>query len=64
MNTVLNFVAICFWLLVLYYSILTVGGFLFRARKKPKTKPLKHYPSVAVLIPAHNEGVVMADTLL
>lgn len=63
MNTVLNFVAICFWLLVLYYSILTVGGFLFRARKKPKTKPLKHYPSVAVLIPAHNEGVVMADTL-
>lgn len=62
MTVFITIVSFSFCLLLLYYSILTVSGILFRA-KKPQTAGLSHYPSVAVLIPAHNEGIVVADTL-
>ena len=55
-------VSIGFWMLLLYYSVLTVAGVLFRGRKV-QAAALDRYPSVAVLIPAHNEGIVIADTL-
>lgn len=51
-----------FWSLLLFYSVVTIGGVWFRARYKNPSK-LKHYPSVAVLIPAHNEDVVIGDTM-
>ncbi|MGG0718432.1 glycosyltransferase [Robertmurraya massiliosenegalensis] len=62
MTITLTIISICFWFLLLYYSILTIAGVIFRGQKV--THPaLEKYPSVAILIPAHNEGVVIADTL-
>lgn len=51
-----------FWILLIYYSWLAVGGVIHRRRIYP-FEPLNHYPSVSILIPAHNEGVVMQYTL-
>ncbi|MDN3017914.1 glycosyltransferase [Paenibacillus sp. BSR1-1] len=62
MNLALTTISIFFWLLLLYYSILTVTGIIYRGQKRPHT-PLDHYPSVSILIPAHNEAVVIAETL-
>jgi cellulose synthase/poly-beta-1,6-N-acetylglucosamine synthase-like glycosyltransferase len=62
MNGFITFVSIGFWLMLLYYSTLTVSGILYRAKKR-KPSHLQKYPSVALLIPAHNEGIVVADTL-
>ncbi|AHA29480.1 glycosyltransferase [Exiguobacterium sp. MH3] len=62
MNLVLNVIMAIFWLLLLYYSYLTIAGILDRyGKKQPVT--LTEYPSVAILIPAHNEGIVMRQTL-
>jgi len=62
MNIILNVIMSIFWLLLLYYSYLTVAGILDRYSKK-KTVKLVHYPTVAVLIPAYNEGIVIRQTL-
>lgn len=62
MNLVLNVIMAIFWLLLLYYSYLTIAGILDRYGKKQQIT-LTEYPSVAILIPAHNEGIVMRQTL-
>ena len=62
MNMLLIIVMIFFWILLMYYSLLTISGLYSRIRKKEKTA-LDHYPSVAVLIPAHNEEVVIEHTI-
>lgn len=58
------FILVCtfFWLLLLYYSVLTIAGILFRGEKS-KAGQLTVYPSVSILIPAYNEGLVLAQTL-
>ncbi len=62
MNLILTAISICFWVLLFYYSVLTIAGAFFRGQKRERVN-LENYPSVSVLIPAHNEGVVLADTL-
>lgn len=62
MKIILLCVMVFFGLLLIYYSILTVSGIYFRQKKRIR-KPLHEYPSVAILIPAHNEGIVIRDTL-
>lgn len=62
MNTLFSLISVCFWVLLFYYSILTFSGILYRIEKRPPVH-LNDYPSVAVLIPAHNEEIVLADTL-
>jgi cellulose synthase/poly-beta-1,6-N-acetylglucosamine synthase-like glycosyltransferase len=62
MNTLFSIISVCFWVLLFYYSILTFSGILNRVQKR-KPVCLNHYPTVAVLIPAHNEEVVLPDTL-
>lgn len=51
-----------FWFLLLFYSIMTISGLWYRLRYK-HPHSLEYYPSVDVLIPAHNEGVVIENTL-
>ena len=51
-----------FWTLLIFYSILTLSGVWYRITFKDPAE-LENYPSVAVLIPAHNEGIVIEDTL-
>jgi len=62
MTSLLFIIMLFFWLLLVFYSWMTISGVWFRLRKREK-KQLEHYPSVALLIPAHNEGVVIAKTL-
>jgi cellulose synthase/poly-beta-1,6-N-acetylglucosamine synthase-like glycosyltransferase len=58
----LLFTTILFLTLLMYYSILLLAGLYSRIRKV-KLPPLTDYPSVDILIPAHNEGLVLRDTL-
>ncbi|MFJ6412465.1 glycosyltransferase [Terribacillus saccharophilus] len=62
MKIILIAVMAFFWILLIYYSILTISGVLQRLKRKEDIT-LSSYPSVAVLIPAHNEGVVIKQTL-
>ena len=62
MKIVLELIMLFFWTLLLYYSFLTLAGVIQRTKQKSVTR-LDFYPSVAVLIPAHNEGIVIEDTL-
>ncbi|MBY0097339.1 glycosyltransferase family 2 protein [Mesobacillus maritimus] len=62
MKIILIFIMLFFWTMLMYYSFLTVAGVIQRLKGKQKIK-LDTYPSVAVLIPAHNEGLVMKETL-
>lgn len=62
MSIILLITMTFFWLLLLFYSVVTIGGVWYR-RHDIEPEPLDKYPSVAVLIPAHNEGVVIGDTL-
>ncbi len=55
-------VSVFFWLLLAYYSLLTLAGIVYRGEKRHH-QTLASYPSVSVLIPAYNEGIVLAKTL-
>ena len=61
-NYFLYFIMAFYWFLQVFYSYLTILGVYARSSAKKIIK-LKSYPSVAVLIPCHNEGVVIEDTL-
>lgn len=62
MSTFFLIVCLFFWLLLGYYSILTVAGILYRVEKR-SSPTLTSYPSVSIFIPAYNEGIVLASTL-
>lgn len=63
MQAVILLIAALFWLMILYYGVLTILGVLQRRKKPIVGDPLKRWPSVAVLIPAHNEAKVISATL-
>ncbi|MGB9680340.1 MAG: glycosyltransferase family 2 protein [Thermoanaerobacteraceae bacterium] len=56
-------VTILFWMLILYYSVLTIFGLLYRTKRKVEENKIDIYPSVDILIPAHNEEKVIFETL-
>jgi cellulose synthase/poly-beta-1,6-N-acetylglucosamine synthase-like glycosyltransferase len=62
MKITLIFIMFFFWAMLIYYSYLTIAGVIQRSKNKRRIK-LDSYPSVAVLIPAHNEGLVIKETL-
>lgn len=62
MNSMILVIMAFFWILLIFYSILTISGAWYRITFAAPKK-LASYPSVAVLIPAHNEGIVLEDTL-
>lgn len=62
MSHILMVIMLFFWLILIYYSVLTVAGIVQRIKSKPP-KRLAHYPSVDILIPAYNEEVVLKETL-
>ncbi|SCX56651.1 Glycosyl transferase family 2 [Lysinibacillus fusiformis] len=55
------------WIMLLYHMFLMEGGYLhFRSFEKPIdewSKKMTHVPSVSVFIPAHNEALVIEQTL-
>lgn len=62
MTTLIVIIMAFFWVLLTFYSIMTVAGIWFRLAYRDAPE-LDAYPSVALLIPAHNEGIVLEDTL-
>ena len=56
---------VAIWGLMLLSAFLSVGGFLYYARmgKTDGRIPLDEYPMVSVLVPAHNEGLVIVRTV-
>ena len=56
---------IAIWALMLVNVALSVGGFLYYARmaKTDGRIPLEEYPMVSVLVPAHNESLVIVRTV-
>lgn len=62
MNTLIFIINGIFWIILLYFTVLTLAGLQHRLISK-KRSYLDYYPSLDVFIPSHNEGVVMKDTL-
>lgn len=62
LSTIIVIVASAFWLMILYHVILTIAGLIHRAQTSPPETSAQ-YPSVDILIPAHNEGGVLFHTL-
>lgn len=57
-------IAVLFLLLMMYYGALTVWGLSYRRWSARQHRPAPaDWPSVDILIPAHNEGKVLANTL-
>ena len=56
---------IAIWALMMTNVLLSVGGFLYYSRmaKTDGRIPLKDYPMVSILVPAHNEGLVIVRTV-
>ncbi len=57
---------IAIWGLMFINIILSVGGFIYmvKVNKEPPGKPLEEYPMVTVMVPAHNESIVIRKTVL
>lgn len=56
---------ISIWLLMIMNAILSIGGFIYymKVEKKGRGAPLEEYPTVSVLVPAHNEALVIVRTV-
>ena len=53
------------WLLMTINIILSVGGFIYyiKVYRTNGNIPLKEYPYVTIMVPAHNEGIVIKKTV-
>ena len=56
---------IAIWTLMMLNVFLSVGGFIYYARmaKTDGRIPLEEYPMVSILVPAHNESLVITRTV-
>ncbi len=60
----LLFTTSLFLLLLSYYTLLMIAGLYNRMKMEKMPLPeLENYPGVDILIPAHNEGVVIKETI-
>ena len=57
---------IAIWSLMFINIFLSVGGFIYiyKIYKTDGHRPLKEYPMVSVMVPAHNESIVIRKTVL
>jgi cellulose synthase/poly-beta-1,6-N-acetylglucosamine synthase-like glycosyltransferase len=55
------------WIMLLYYMFLAQGGFQYALQMETGTErvisQVKSWPSVSIFIPAHNEAIVIKNTL-
>ncbi len=56
---------ISIWALMIINVILSIGGFIYymKVGKTDGRVPLKEYPMVSILVPAHNESLVITRTV-
>lgn len=58
--------AICsIWFLMILNVILSIGGFIYymKVNKSNPHNPLEEYPMVTIMVPAHNESIVIVRTV-
>jgi len=60
------FAIVAIWSLMFLNIFLTIGGFIYmiKVNKTDGHIPLKEYPMVSVLVPAHNESLVIRKTVM
>lgn len=52
------------WSLMFMNIFLSFGGFFYYMRsEREESKPLKEYPMVSIMVPAHNESIVITRTV-
>ena len=56
---------VCIWALMAINVFLSVGGFLYyhQCSKTDGHMPIDEYPFVSIMVPAHNESVVIRRTV-
>lgn len=59
------FAIIAIWTLMIINVILSIGGFIYYMNidKTDGRIPLKEYPTVTIMVPAHNESIVITRTV-
>ena len=59
------FAVIAIWVLMIMNIVLSVGGFLYymKVEKEGRQYSLKEYPMVSIMVPAHNESIVIQRTV-
>ena len=64
-DTVLFVAVLAIWLILIVNLILTIAGYGFYLKwhRTPEARLLKQPPMVSILVPAHNEGRVLAKTV-
>jgi len=67
-NYLFVFCVIVIWFMLAYQFILFLLGYLYgfranRQRRALEKTPMQEMPAVSLMIPAHNEGMVITDTL-
>lgn len=64
-DAVALYAILAIWLVMAIHAALSVGGFLYylRVDKTGGRIPLAEYPMVSVLVPAHNEAIVIQRTV-
>lgn len=64
LNTITLISLICIWSLLFINIILTIAGYMYylRVENEPADEP-EEYPLVSIMIPAHNESVVIERTV-
>ena len=56
---------VCIWLLLILNIFLIIGGYLYYLESTEYLPPrLKTYPMASIMVPAHNESVVITQTVL
>lgn len=54
------------WILMIINIILSIGGYIYylKTNMTDGHKPLEEYPMVSIMVPAHNESIVIRRTVL
>ncbi len=65
-NVLLGLCVIGAWAVLIFHVVLTVGGYLYSretAGAQKRQKEPREWPAVSILVPAHNEEIVVAGTI-
>ena len=52
------------WIVITVNIVLVIGGYIYytKTNDKKMKEELEHYPFVSIMVPAHNEGIVIEKT--